>query len=55
MGKLDCALGARYCGDLVDCSGGQTLRLAHQLRQLRHIGHDARCLIAYDLDGLPLM
>jgi len=21
MGELDCALGARYCGDLVDCSG----------------------------------
>ena len=27
MGELDCALGARYCGDLVDCSGGQVARL----------------------------
>src|SRR5215469_7881630 len=36
MGELDCALGAGYCGDLVDDSVIQTLGLAQQLRQLRN-------------------
>src|SRR6516162_11148942 len=42
MGELDCALGSRYCGDLVDCSGVQTLGLAQQVGKLPARGRTKR-------------